>query len=178
MLTGVSNAKKLQQLFGQASHHSFNAYSKAVFTQLHHCHTAALGIHTYKCNDAACNHVHQQYHSCGNRHCPNCGGLKKEQWIEDLTASLLPTGYYHVVFTLPHEFNPIIMGNRKELFKLLFDAASTTLLQLAKDDQWLGGRCSITVILHTCLSRTKMTGGTRSKLSSTCALHCKQRRYH
>ena len=64
-------------------------------------------------------------------------------------ADLLPTAYYHVVFTLPHELHAIIMGNRKELFKLLFDAASQTLLQFAKDTQWLGGRCSITAILHT-----------------------------
>lgn len=149
MLTGVSNVQKLQQLFGQASLQPFNPYSKAVFTQLQHCHTAALGMHTYKCSDDHCNSLHHQYHSCGNRHCPNCGGLKKEQWIEDLTADLLPTHYYHIVFTLPHEFNPLIMGNRKELFKLLFDAASKTLLQLSGDPQWLGGRCSITAILHT-----------------------------
>lgn len=127
----------------------FNPYSKGVFTQLQRCHTAALGMHTYKCSDTQCNTLHYQYHSCGNRHCPNCGGLKKEQWIEDLTADLLPTHYYHIVFTLPHEFHPLIMGNGKELFKLLFDAASKTLLQLAGDDQWLGGRCSITAILHT-----------------------------
>ena len=149
MLSGVSNAQKLQRLFGQASLQSFNAYSKGVFTQLHHCHTASLGMHTYKCSDHHCSSFHYQYHSCGNRHCPNCGGLKKEQWVEDLTADLLPTHYYHIVFTLPHEFNPLIMCNRKALFKLLFDAASKTLLQLASDDQWLGGRCSITAILHT-----------------------------
>jgi hypothetical protein len=87
--------------------------------------------------------------SCGNRHCPNCGGLKKEQWVENLMADLLPTAYYHVVFTLPHELHPIVMGNRREMFKLLFDAASQTLLQLASDPQWLGGRCSITSVLHT-----------------------------
>ena len=64
-------------------------------------------------------------------------------------ADLLPTGYYHVVFTLPQELHPMILGNRKVLFKLLFDAAAQTLLQFAKDPQWLGGRCSITSILHT-----------------------------
>ena len=95
----VSNAQKLQHLFGQASTQSFNEVSKQVFSRLHHCHTASNGSHTYRCNEGACHHLHYQYHSCGNRHCPNCGGLKKEQWIEDLTADLLPTGYYHVVFT-------------------------------------------------------------------------------
>jgi hypothetical protein len=148
-LSAVNTAGKLQQLFGQASAQPFNSYSQYVFTQLHRCHTAAIGVHTYQCSDPGCHHLHHQYHSCGNRHCPNCGGLKKEQWVENLTANLLPTAYYHVVFTLPHELHGIVMGNRKALFKLLFDAASQTLLQFAKDPQYLGGRCSITAILHT-----------------------------
>ena len=144
-----STAQELQQVFGKAASHPFNTYSKQVFTKLHDCHTAAIGVHTYKCNDPGCNHLHHQYHSCGNRHCPNCGGLKKEQWIENLTADLLPTAYYHVVFTLPHELHPVILGNRTALFKLLFDAASQTLLQFAKDPKYLGAKCSITAVLHT-----------------------------
>ena len=142
-------AGELQQVFGQAASLPFNTYSKHVFTKLHRCHTAAIGVHTYKCSDPGCNHLHHQYHSCGNRHCPNCGGFKKEQWIENLTADLLPTAYYHVVFTLPHRLHPIIPGNRKELFKLLFDSASQTLFQFAQDAKYLGGKCSITAILHT-----------------------------
>ncbi len=59
---------------------------------------------------------------------PNCGGLKKEQWVENLTAQLFATSYYHVVFTIPDEFNALILGNRKELFTLLFQSASATLL--------------------------------------------------
>ena len=80
---------------------------------------------------------------------PNCGGMKKEQWIEDLTAQLFPTAYYHVVFTVPHEFNSLTPGNRRQLYNLLFDAASATLLQLAADPQWLGATCGITAVLHT-----------------------------
>jgi len=53
------------------------------------------------------------------------------------------------VFTLPHELHAIILGNRKELFKLLFDAASQTLLQFAQDPKYRGAKCSITAILHT-----------------------------
>lgn len=148
-MSAVNRAAELQQVFGQAALLPFNHYSQQVFSRLHRCHTAAIGMHTYRCNDPDCKHLHQQYHSCGNRHCPNCGGLKKEQWVEDLTADLLPTAYYHVVFTLPHELHPIILGNRKELFKLLFDTASKTLLQFAKDPKYLGAKCSITAILHT-----------------------------
>ena len=148
-MSGVNMAAELQQVFGKAASLPFNSYSQQIFSKLHHCHTAAIGMHTYRCSDPDCKHLHRQYHSCGNRHCPNCGGLKKEQWVEDLTADLLPTAYYHVVFTLPHELHPIILGNRKELFKLLFDAASKTLLQFAGDPQYLGAKCSITAILHT-----------------------------
>jgi hypothetical protein len=148
-MSSATIGQQLQQLFDHASMQGCNGYSKNIFSQLHRCHTAAMGMHYYKCDDAGCNHIHQQYHSCGNRHCPNCGGLKKEEWIETLTAQLFPTAYYHVVFTVPHEFNSLILGNRKEMFTLLFEAASQTLLQFAQDAKYLGATCSITSILHT-----------------------------
>ena len=149
MSAAAVTATQLQQLFGHAGLANVNAYSQHIFHRLHQCHTAAMGMHHYMCDDKKCNHLHQQYHSCGNRHCPNCGGLKKEQWIENLTAQLFPTSYYHVVFTVPHEFNALMLGNRKEMFTLLFQAASQTLLQFSADEQYLGAACSITAVLHT-----------------------------
>ncbi len=148
-MSGHAIGPQLQSLFGQSATQTRNGYSRHIFTQLHLCHTAAMGMHFYQCNDSSCNHVHQQYHSCGNRHCMNCGGLKKEQWIENLTAQLFPTAYYHVVFTIPHEFNALILGNRKVMLNLLFEAASKTLLQFSADDQYLGATCGITAVLHT-----------------------------
>jgi len=148
-MSGTTIGQQLQSIFGHAGTQDYTTYSKHIFSQLHRCHTVAMGMHHYKCNDVGCNHIHQQYHSCGNRHCPNCGGLKKEQWIENLTAQLFPTSYYHVVFTLPHEFNNLILGNRKDLFNLLFESASATLLQFSSDPQYLGATCGITAVLHT-----------------------------
>jgi hypothetical protein len=148
-MSSATIGQPLQQLFNHTAVQSCNGYSKNIFSQLHLCHTAGMGMHYYKCDDENCNHLHCQYHSCGNRHCPNCGGLKKQQWIENLTAQLFPTAYYHVVFTVPHEFNPLILGNRKELFALLFEAASQTLLQFSADPQYLGAVCGITTVLHT-----------------------------
>ena len=84
MSTATVPATQLQQLFGHAGLANGNAYSQHIFHRLHQCHTAAMGMHHYMCDDKKCNHLHQQYHSCGNRHCPNCGGLKKEQWIEKI----------------------------------------------------------------------------------------------
>lgn len=148
-MSAVSIGVQLQQIFNHPCLQHGNTYSRHIFHQLHGCHTAALGMHHYKCDDKNCNHIHQQYHSCGNRHCPNCGGLKKEQWVENLTAQLFPTAYYHVVFTVPHEFNPLILGNRKAMFNLLFEAASQTLLQFSGDDRYLGATCGLTAVLHT-----------------------------
>jgi len=148
-MSGIAIGQQLQSIFGDASMKDYTPYSKHIFSQLHQCHTAAMGMHFYRCNDTSCNHTHQQYHSCGNRHCPNCGGLKKEQWIENLTAQLFPTSYYHIVFTLPHEFNSLILGNRKAMFNLLFESASATLLQLSADPQYLGATSGITAVLHT-----------------------------
>jgi hypothetical protein len=60
---------------------------------------------------------------------------------------LLPVPYFHLVFTLPHELNPLIQQNQRELYTLLFVAASQTLLQFGQN-RW-GVRLGITAVLHT-----------------------------
>lgn len=139
----------LQKVFQQASAKGFNEYSKGVFDQLSRCHTAKMGYHRLKCDAQKCRKEQFLYHSCGNRHCPNCGGLKREQWIDNRMSELLPTPYYHLVFTLPHELNPLIIRNRKALFQLLFDAASQTIINHGRMPNYLGADCGITMVLHT-----------------------------
>lgn len=75
--------------------------------------------------------------------------MKRDAWIEGRMDELLPTAYYHIVFTLPHELNPVFMGNRAKLFDLLFLAASQTLLKHAKMPEYLGAEPGITMVLHT-----------------------------
>ena len=139
----------IQKLFSYSIISTFNPYSQKVFRDVASCHTEAKGKHVYKCDNNACGHIHYQYHSCGNRHCLFCGSTKRDDWIEKLTADLLPTSYYHVVFTLPHELNSMILGNRKALFTLLFASAKDTLLIFGKDKKYLGGTIGITTVLHT-----------------------------
>jgi hypothetical protein len=62
---------------------------------------------------------------------------------------LLPVKYYHVVFTLPHELGSTVLGNRRALFKLLFDASAATLLTFARDRRYLGAVPGIISVLHT-----------------------------
>jgi hypothetical protein len=140
---------EFQALFKDPCIQQFNPYSQAIFKQLSVCHTVQKGVHRLRCSDETCGKELLQYHACGNRHCPHCGGFKREEWIENRMQEILPTPYYHLVFTLPHELNPLILGNRKELFKLLFESASQTILQHAKMPEYLGAECGITMILHT-----------------------------
>ena len=70
----ASMGLQLHRIFNHHSIQNANTFSRHIFNRLHHCYTADLGLHHYKCDDPNCNHVHQQYHSCGNRHCPKIMG--------------------------------------------------------------------------------------------------------
>jgi hypothetical protein len=57
--------------------------------------------------------------------------------------------YFHVVFTIPSEINPIALRNKKAVFDILFDSASKTLSQIAGDEKHLGAQVGFTSVLHT-----------------------------
>jgi predicted Zn-ribbon and HTH transcriptional regulator len=118
---------------------------------MHHievCRTAELGGHIQQCDQ--CGFEQIAYNSCRDRHCPKCQCLVKEQWLNDRKAELLPCGYFHFVFTLPHDLNPIILCNKKITLQILFSAVSETLQAFAKDPQWrLEGQLGFIAVLHT-----------------------------
>lgn len=143
----MSKQESLQGIFSKAQRLGFNPYSKSVFGQLSTCRTLANGYHLSQCSD--CGHQQMQFHGCGNRHCLFCGHFGREQWVGQRQQELLPTTYYHVVFTLPHELNGLVMGNRTLLYNLLLEASSQTLLQFGKDPKYLGAEIGITSVLHT-----------------------------
>ena len=143
-----TNNSALQHLLNTHHYTAQTAYTQSVLEQLKICRTKALGYHLYKCDDDTCGKLKYQYHSCRNRHCPQCGALQKKQWVEERQRELLPVPYYHVVFTMPHQLNSITLGNRTVMYNLLFKAASATLLQFAKDEQYLGAQPGILAVLH------------------------------
>jgi hypothetical protein len=112
------------------------------------CRTATLGGHMEKCDH--CGFERPSYNSCRNRHCPKCQTMAKEQWLNNRRAELLPVGYFHVVFTLPHDVNPIILCNKTKLLGLLFESVNWVLAAFAKDPQWrLEGQVGFIAVLHT-----------------------------
>jgi hypothetical protein len=109
------------------------------------CRTRALGGQAYYCPH--CRREHVVAHSCRNRHCPHCQGAAALDWLAQQAATLLPVPYFHLVFTLPHAVNGLIRQNRAALFKLLFDAATQTLLEFGGER--LPAQLGITAVLHT-----------------------------
>jgi hypothetical protein len=126
-----------------------NAHKKKVFTNLANCRTAVLGYHQDKCDNPGCGHEQYSYNSCRDRHCPKCNGLKKEKWLIDREADLLPVKYFHVVFTVPEEVNPLFVAHPEEMYKILFRAAWDTIKQFAADHKHLGAETGMVAVLHT-----------------------------
>ncbi len=118
---------------------------------MHHieiCRTAVLGGHSEACDH--CGFKQNSYNSCRDRHCPKCQTLVKEKWLNNRKAELLPCPYFHNVFTLPHELNPLILNNKKVMLAMLFAAAKETLQVFAGDPQWrLVGQLGFISVLHT-----------------------------
>jgi Putative transposase/Transposase zinc-binding domain len=126
-------------------HHPLPVSHLKVMQAVERCRTAALGGHLQQCD--ACGFKRPAYNSCRNRHCPKCQSLAKVKWLDKQKSELLPTGYFHLAFTLPHELNPLILVNKKPLINILFQSVSQTLAQFAQSR--LRGTLGITVVLHT-----------------------------
>jgi predicted Zn-ribbon and HTH transcriptional regulator len=128
-----------------AKTHRLSAAQQKVMRAVSVCRTAELGGHLKQCD--TCGFEHPSYNSCRNRHCPKCQSLAKAKWLEKQTSELLPVGYFHLVFTLPHVLNGLILAHKKILLALLFKTVSETLLQFGQSR--LGGTVGIIAVLHT-----------------------------
>jgi len=138
------------RLYGEdyLKNHNLSFEQLKVMHQISICRTAALGGHIERCTE--CGYEQNAYNSCRNRHCPKCQTMAKEKWLNDRKAELLPVGYFHLVFTLPHELNPIILSNKKVLLDMLFQSVNETLQAFARDPQWrLKGQLGFIAVLHT-----------------------------
>jgi hypothetical protein len=111
------------------------------------CRTAELGGHVDECD--TCGALRISYNSCRNRHCPKCQSLAKERWLEERKRDLLPTPYFHIVFTLPASLRPWAQRNQQVVYDILFKAASRTLFTLAGDPKYLDAQIGFIAVLHT-----------------------------
>ena len=144
---------KIRQIFSSA----FETYSaqagflsdvqRKAARAILNCKSGNLGCNFSQCTD--CGHMEVHNNSCRNRNCPNCQAVLKEVWVDKRRAEVIDAPYFHVVFTLPHELNPLIYCNQNLLYGLLHRCCAETLLELSADKKWLGATPGIIQVLHT-----------------------------
>jgi len=138
------------RLYGQEylQDNAASLQQKKIMGRIRICRTAELGGHVEACKECGCQR--NAYNSCRDRHCPKCQTMVKEKWLMARKAELLPCGYFHNVFTVSHDLNPVILCNQTICFNILFAAVNETLQAFAKDPQWrLTGNLGFIAILHT-----------------------------
>jgi hypothetical protein len=129
--------------FGQAMPPSH----RHALDDIRHCRTEVFGGHVYDCDH--CGHRQYTYHSCKNRSCPKCQADETASWLEQRRQELLAVPYFHVVFTLPQELHPIVRHHQQMLYGVLMKTAAESLMKLAADPRYVGGRLGILAVLHT-----------------------------
>jgi hypothetical protein len=149
---------------------------RKIVSDLLNCRTARMGGYIDRCD--RCGMMRITYHSCRNRHCPKCQHMPRERWLEKRKDEILPTSYFHVVFTVPHELNLVILTNKRVMLNILFKAASQTLLAFGENE--LSGKLGFVATLHTWDQKLNphfhlhclVAGGTVSK-DGSCWTPCK-----
>jgi hypothetical protein len=119
---------------------------QSTLAKLSLCRTPGLGGRTYQCDD--CGEVTEVFHSCGDRHCPQCAGRKRYDFAARAGQLILPgVTYYQVVFTLPSELSELALANRMAIADLLFAAAWKSLRKTIRTQQ--GYEPAAMMVLHT-----------------------------
>lgn len=119
-----------------------------VMRAIERCRTAALGRHRDRCLDCG-EDLGFSFNSCRNRHCPKCQTAARNRWVAARTRELVPSNYFHIVFTVPHQLSQLMLQNKRLLYNLLFRCASATLMEVAANPKWLGAEIGFLSILHT-----------------------------
>ena len=120
---------------------------RQVLEKLLACRTPALGGELFACPD--CGTFHYTYHSCNDRHCPQCGQTDADQWLADHAALLLPVPYFLVTFTVPEPLRAWMRSHPEPSLDRLFATSAQALQDLAGNPDRLGARLGMLGVLHT-----------------------------
>ena len=147
-----SHSVELSDIFRQFSGEFHTQYTlcsdqRKAYLAIMNCRTPAMGIHLATCN--SCGYQQICYNSCRNRHCPKCQYLKQQIWIDQLKSRLLPTRYFHAVFTVPVFLNGLFYLNQKHCYDLLFKASAQAVAKTTANPAFLGAQSGHLSILHT-----------------------------
>src|SRR6184192_378602 len=139
--------RRYGEAYRQQHDGSLSTAQQRVMTAIEVCRTAALGGHLERCD--CCSYERPCYSSCRDRHCPKCQSLARAEWVEKRIAEVLPTHYFHVVFSVPEQIASIAYQNKKVVYDILFRATVETLSTIAADPEHLGAEIGFFAVLHT-----------------------------
>ncbi len=126
--------------------HRLSPQQSKVIGAIRACRTDTLGGHILHCE--SCGKFQIRYHSCRNRHCPQCQQQASQQWCEQQMQHVLPVDYFHLVFTLPHDLNGWVQLHPEVIYQILFQAVWLTLKTFGADKRRLKGEMGMTAVLH------------------------------
>ncbi len=127
--------------------HKIPVHVRKAALALMKCRTSELGGHMQACPEG--HYERHWYNSCKHRVCPQCNWLQLEDWLEKQKGRLLGCAHYHVIFTIPHEFNDIWIRNVRLMTNILFAAVRDTLFEFILDERHIGAKPGIIAALHT-----------------------------
>ena len=79
-----------------------------------------------------------------------CAGGKAAEGVGNVfVEDVLDAPYFHVVFTVPQELNPLIYSNQQLLYDALYHCVSATINELTADTKHLGAKVGYICVLHT-----------------------------
>ena len=126
---------------------SLNDTQRSAALLISMCKTAELGFNASVCPNCG---IQLHYASCNNRNCPCCQWPSQQGWIMQRENEVIPDiPYYHIILTVPHDLNPLIRLNEKQLLGTLFSCSSQAVIDLCSDRRFLGAVPGIVSVLHT-----------------------------
>ena len=136
-----------QHLAAYRTQHLLDGRRASVCQHILQCRTEAMGGIELACD--SCSHAQPHYFACRDRHCPLCQQQASAQWARAQQQAVLPTHYYHLVFTLPSALNGWVQLHPELIYSSLFAAAWSCLKTFGQDPKRLQGAMGMTAVLHT-----------------------------
>lgn len=121
------------------------AHQRRVVDRIIKCGTGEMGSALYGCS--GCMGEVWVPCACRDRHCGRCQGSAQKKWLTARIRESLPTPYFHVVFTVPHDLNDLFPSNEILLYNTAFKAASEVMMAVVRSE--LGGQAGFISVLHT-----------------------------
>ena len=126
---------------------TFTEEERKLIHKIRYCHTAEGGYTVQQCPECGAKKI--MFHSCRDRHCPICQKTNKLLWEEKRNSEIIDAPYGHLVFTVPHDLNGIILANKKVCLPIIQQAAMDSVVELARDQRFLGATPGGYAVLHT-----------------------------